>query len=452
MQRRNFFKLVGAASAVAMLPKLSYGAPATAKVVVVGGGLGGAAVAKYLRAWRGSDNIMVTLVTPAASYVSCIQSNLVVTGAIPASRITRDYGTLSSSRYNVTIQHGLVTSIDPALRRVYINDSSSYLDYDYLVLAPGVKFSPYDGDPYWPDSISGPNPPKLSYWQGDRASALETKLDAMVDREIFVMYIPSGPIKGGQAPYGRACAVADKLWSTSRRNCTVKVLDGHVPVAPATSPLPSQFVAAFASFDNIEYHHSVTLNPVNGVNLTAKLLNTSMGSIHFDVANVIPPQRANLDFAPALLAGHSFAPVNPQTFQSTVVGYDRVYIIGDAQGTPNLPKSGNIAADQAKICASAITRRIAGLTNHPLETSLAVSAVQFNAIRSTPGHLAAVYAHAGYQWNAAAHDATHPFNGWMPSSSYPDAGVSASGAVPASSKNYSQGLTWVQTLLDDCFI
>lgn len=154
-----------------------------------------------------------------------------------------------------------------------------------------------------------------------------------------------------------------------------------------------------------------------------------------------------------------FAPVNAQTFQSSVSGYDRVYIIGDAQGT-NLPKSGNIAADQAKICASAITRRIAGL---PPETSLAVSAVQFNAIRSTSARTA-VYAHAGFQWNATAHPlpttppSVQSANSWVASSAFlntngtdSDAGNSASGAVSVSSENYSQGLRWVDTLHDDCY-
>ncbi len=84
-----------------------------------------------------------------------------------------------------------------------LQDGSS-IPYDYLVLAPGVKFIPYEGDPN----------ATLSYWQGDRALALKAQLDAMVDGDTFVIYIPKGAIKGGQAPYGRACAVADKLWST----------------------------------------------------------------------------------------------------------------------------------------------------------------------------------------------------------------------------------------------
>ena len=425
MKRRNFFKVVGAGSAIAMLPKLSYGA--TANVVVVGGGLAGAAVAKYLRTWRGSDNVTVTLVTPASSYVTCLQSNLVVTGALPVSTITRNYDTLHS-RYGVTIQPGSATSIDPINRRVRVGGSDIF--YDYLVLAPGVKYIPYAGDPN----------ATLSFWKGEDASTLKTQIDNLHAGDTFVIYIPSGTIKGAQAPYGRACAVADR-----RPDCTVKVLDGH-------GSLPPLFVDPFASFNNIVYTPNVTLNSVN---LVAKTLATNIGLISYNAANVIPVQSANLDFASALLAGGPFAPVNAQTFESTVLGYDRVYIIGDAQGT-TLPKSGHIAADQAKNCASAITRRIAGLQP---ETSLALSAVQFNAIRSTSAHKA-VFSHSGFQWDGTAHPPPAPANNrWVASGAFlaanstadSDAGVSASGVITASSENYKQGLTWVATLLDDCF-
>jgi sulfide dehydrogenase [flavocytochrome c] flavoprotein subunit len=135
MQRRNFFKLMGAASAVAILPKLSYGATTPKNIVVVGGGLGGAAAAKYLKIWGGS-NVKVTLISPANTYVTCIQSNLVITGAQPVSSITRNYDTLSTS-YGVTIQPpGSVTAIDRVNHTVRVGNSN--IPYDYLVLAPGA--------------------------------------------------------------------------------------------------------------------------------------------------------------------------------------------------------------------------------------------------------------------------------------------------------------------------
>ena len=465
MKRRNFFKMIGAGTAVAMLPKFSYGASPTTNIVVVGGGLGGAAAAKYLKLW-GGGNVNVKLITSANNYMTCIQSNLVATGALSVSTITRNYDTLQSS-YGVTRRRGLVTAIDRVNQTVRVG--SSDIHYDYLVLAPGVKGIPYSGDPDL----------TLSFWEGSKASALKMHLDHIPDGGTFVMYIPSGTIKGALAPYGRACAVADYLQS---RGCKVIVLDGHTDI-------PSQkndFVAAFQSFGStlvagtnnftgpvLDYYAGVTLNSVN---IPAKTLDTSMGIIHYHAANVIPPQRAALDWANDYMgnslglvpAGQNFASVDFQTFASTVDPL--IYIIGDAQGT-TLPKSGNIAADQAKIVASVITRKIAGIT--ALETSLAVSAIQFNAIQSTNAHTA-VYAHAGYQWNKEAHTFTNPANqtviqsanSWVPSGDLrnnltgtdSDAGVSTNSiptslTIPAniSGKNYSQGLTWLDSLLADCY-
>ena len=291
MQRRNFFKLMGAASAVAILPKLSYGAT-TKNIVVVGGGLGGAAAAKYLKIWGGS-NVKVTLVTPASSYVTCIQSNLVITGAQPVSSITRNYNTLRSS-YGITIQPGSVTGITRGSTggTVSVQGLGTPISYDYLVLAPGVKGTPYSGDPNL----------TLSYWDGNKALALKAQLDQIPNGGTFAMYIPSGTIKGALAHYGRACAVADYL---KGRGCRVIVLEGH-PDIPSQK---NDFVAAFKSFGStliagtnnfsgpvIDYYAGVTLT---NLNLGAKKLITSAGIFPYHAANVILPQVAALDFAPA---------------------------------------------------------------------------------------------------------------------------------------------------------
>jgi NADPH-dependent 2,4-dienoyl-CoA reductase/sulfur reductase-like enzyme len=310
----------------------------------------------------------------------------------------------------------------------------------------------------------------LSYWEGSKALALKDELGKIPNGGTFVMYIPSGTIKGALAPYGRACAVADYL---KGRGCRVIVLDGH-PDIPSQK---NDFVAAFKSFGStlvagtnnftgpvIDYYAGVTLT---NVDLGAKKIYTNAGIFSYHAANVIPSQVANLGFALDLLPldpaspGNrvKFAPVNPQNFASTVDPL--IYIIGDAQGT-TLPKSGNIAADQAKIVASAITRKIAGL---PLETSLAIAAIQFNAIRSTSAKTA-VYAHSGFQWNGPAHPLPNPTNAaqtansWVASGAFlnangkdSNAGVSATAALAAniSTINYSQGLTWANSLLADCF-
>lgn len=461
MKRRNFFKFAATVPVVAMLPGLSHAALAGAspkKVLVVGGGMGGAAAARYLKLW-GGNAVDVYLITKDANYSTCIQSNLVITGAQPLSSITRNYSVLSSSGINV--QQNQVTGIKQDGAQVLVSFSAppklhTPSQYDYVILSPGM--GPV------PDSIPGETRNfSLSFWEGSKALDLKNALDHIPNKGTFVISIPSGSYKGSLAPYGRAFAIADYLQS---RNCKIVVVDGHADFVSQKN----DFVAALQSFGShllqtpnkysyyaggtVEYYPGATLNSVS---LKAKILHTNLpinfgstkdGDISYHVANVIPPQKANLDFASALLEGGSFAPVNAQTFASTVTGHPHVYVIGDAAFLPlpttpaaSVAKSGHAAVDEAKIAAAAILRKIAGRSP---ETSLVLSAVQYNAIRSTSAHKG-VYAHAGYQWDQA-HDS------WVASGGFlGDPSSTKDQAANISQENYNQGLAWRNALLADAF-
>ncbi len=461
MKRRNFFKFAAAVPVVAMLPELSHAALISAnpkKILVVGGGMGGAAAARYLKLWGGSA-VDVYLITKDASYSTCIQSNLVITGAQPLSSITRDYSALSSSGINVS--RNKVTGIKQEGAQVLVSFSippklDTPSQYDYVILSPGI--GPIPG------SIPGETRNfSLSFWEGNKALELKNALDRVPNGGTFVISIPSGTYKGSLAPYGRAFAVADYLQS---RNCKVIVVDGHIDFVSQKN----DFVAALQSFGShllqipnkysyyaggtVEYYPGVTLNSVS---LKAKILHTNLpinfgsskdGDIPYHAANVIPPQKANLDFAPALLDGGSFAPVNAQTFASTVTGFSHIYVIGDAAFLPlpttpptSVPKSGHAAVDEAKIAAAAILRTIAG---RPPETSLVLSAVQYNAIRSTSTHKG-IYAHAGYQWDQTR-------DSWVASGGFlGDASNTKDQMAHLSQGAYNQGLKWRNALLADAF-
>jgi sulfide dehydrogenase [flavocytochrome c] flavoprotein subunit len=107
--RRRFLQLAGMASAASVLPR-AFGAASPARVVVVGGGFGGATVAKYLRMW-GGDKVAVTLVDPNPSHIACILSNLVVTGALSMDRITLGYNALTE-KHGVLVKKGRVMAIN----------------------------------------------------------------------------------------------------------------------------------------------------------------------------------------------------------------------------------------------------------------------------------------------------------------------------------------------------
>ncbi len=91
MQRRDFLKAGAAAAAAAGLAGCAGipGAGTKARVVVVGGGYGGATAAKYIRMF--DPSIEVTLVEPNESFISCPISNLVLGGFKTMNDITTPY-------------------------------------------------------------------------------------------------------------------------------------------------------------------------------------------------------------------------------------------------------------------------------------------------------------------------------------------------------------------------
>src|SRR5574341_372157 len=83
MKRRDFLKLAGAVS----LAGCAAATPSKARVVVVGGGFGGATAAKYIRLW--DPSIDVVLVEREAQFISCPISNLVLAGYASMDEISR---------------------------------------------------------------------------------------------------------------------------------------------------------------------------------------------------------------------------------------------------------------------------------------------------------------------------------------------------------------------------
>lgn len=141
---RRFF-LWTAASALATLPATGRGAVPTgsakARVLVVGGGMAGASVAKYLRMW--GDSVDVTLIEREATYTSSIMSNLVLTGQRTLPSLTYRYDTLQR-RHGVRLIVDDVLEIDPVATSIKLA-SGKRLVADRVILAPGIDFDPVPG-------------------------------------------------------------------------------------------------------------------------------------------------------------------------------------------------------------------------------------------------------------------------------------------------------------------
>ena len=350
MGRREFLRtsgiglgvgLLGGGCATAMKGDF---APKTARrVVVVGGGWGGATAAKYVR--LGDPSIEVILLEPNRQFVSCPFSNLVLSGVRTLDSITFDYSGLR--RHGVRVIHEMASALDPAARRVRVGEG--YLEYDRAVVAPGVEFQ-------WElvEGLAENQDKVLHAWKaGPQTQALAEQLRAMPDGGVFVLSIPPAAYRCPPGPYERACQVAWYLKQSKPRSKLV-ILDANQNIISKTA----LFRAAWREYPNIDYRAS---NKVVKVDPGAREVTTDFGDkVKYDVVNLIPPQRAGTIAVQADLVGADkrWCEVNHLTFESAKA--PDVHVVGDSTIGLPVPKSGNVANAMGKVAAVAIVHQLNG--------------------------------------------------------------------------------------------
>jgi sulfite dehydrogenase len=339
----------GAALAVTSLAGcagLSASGPSLGRVVVVGGGYGGATAARYLKLWGG--NVDVTLVERNADFVSCPISNLVLGGYKQMSDITRGYGGLKS--VGVKVVQGDVTAIDVAGKKLRLAGGGE-LPYDRLVLSPGIDFMA--------DQVGGlqaalDSGRVLHSWKaGPQTVALRRQIESMPDGGVFALFIPKSPYRCPPGPYERACVVASYL-KTAKPKSKVLVLDANPEIQSKKALFERAFKQHYEGI--LEYRANAELKELSGN--VAKL---DFEDVKADVLNVIPPQRAgDLARGAGLLnMNNRWVGVNWLTMESTAA--PGIHVLGDATfPAPMMPKSGHMANQHAKVAAAAIIQLLKG--------------------------------------------------------------------------------------------
>jgi NADPH-dependent 2,4-dienoyl-CoA reductase/sulfur reductase-like enzyme len=349
--RRQFLRTSGTGLGLFVAGAAGCAAPLTGdfapkkgrRVVVIGGGWGGATAAKYVR--LGDPSIEVVLIEPNKQFVSCPFSNLVLSGVRTLDSLTRSYAGLRA--HGVRVLHAEATAIEPDRRRVAVGEG--YLEYDRAIVAPGVEFQfeQIQGLTEATDTV-------LHAWKaGPQTVALARQIQAMPDGGVFVLTIPPAAYRCPPGPYERVCQVAWYL-KNNKPKSKVIVLDANQDIISKTG----LFKAAWKMYPAIEYRAS---SKVAKVDPSTREVTTDFGDrVKYDVVNVIPPQRAGTIAVQADLVGGDkrWCEVNHVTYES--VKHKSIHVIGDATIGIPVPKSGTVANAMGKIAASAVVHLLNG--------------------------------------------------------------------------------------------
>ncbi len=327
------------------------------RVLIVGGGWGGLSAASHLK--RLAPELDVLLVDRQPAFTSFALSSrwLVDHGIAVVER--QDYAALAAARGYRFLQADVESIERPA--RV-ANTSAGRLDYDWLVLAPGIREN-------------------YAAWQVDDASAAaelrQRHGGAMVDAADLVslkqrlaafkggdllMTIPPAPYRCPPAPYERAMLIA---WWLKTRKIAGKlvIIDPNPMMSAFRSILLDRFRAQVTYIDHAN---------VRQIDPMRKTVSTDIDDVPFTEALLCPPQEAaGLLWQSGLIRrddsgrDSAWADQDVLTFRSRAD--ERVYIIGDAAGLVSplfgyYPKTGHVANRMGAIVAQEIAAASSGRT------------------------------------------------------------------------------------------
>ncbi len=358
VSRRQFGRLVGGAGALGAigLPRFAI-AQSTAKIVVIGGGAGGATAANYLKK-DGGAAVDVTLVEPNRTYSSSFFSNLYLGGFRSFSSLNHSYADLAKT--GVKLVHQRATTVDTIKKIVTLGDGKT-LSYDKLILSPGIEVK-YDSIPGYSKTAANSLAPHAYETSGAGKLQLGAMLSALPNGGTVAMVMPNNPYRCPPGPYERACMIAHYL-KTKKPKSKLVILDPK----KAFSKQPV-FQEAFDKYykDVIELNLSNDIDDqsVTQFDLKAREITTKAGKkVKFAIANVIPQQRAGDIAAKAGVTQGDWVPVNPETMQSKANA--DIYVLGDAVVAAEMPKSAFSANSQAKVAVNMILAEVAKKEKFP---------------------------------------------------------------------------------------
>ena len=355
LNRRNFIS-ASAGIAATMSSPMVFGA-SKPKVVVIGGGAGGATAARYI-AKDSKGAIDVTLVEPTRSYYTCFFSNLYLGGFRDFDSIGHRYGKLASD-FGINVVHDWAVDVDSSGKTVSLAGGGT-LNYDKLILSPGIDFVD-NSVPGW--DLSSQNKMPHSYKAGSQTQLLNAQIENMRQGGTYCMVAPPNPYRCPPGPYERVSMVAHKLKKT---NPSAKIL--------ILEPKP-KFSKQGLFEEGWNKHYSGMIEMI-GPEMGGKGVEVRPASMEVivdgeaekvDVCNVIPAMKAGKIAELAGVTDGNWAPTIAHTMQSRK--NNDIHILGDAAAQGDMPKSGFSANSQAKVCAMAVRGELTGSKVFPAKFS-----------------------------------------------------------------------------------
>jgi sulfide dehydrogenase [flavocytochrome c] flavoprotein chain len=344
--RRAVARGIAASAAAAALPCPSF-AQSAARIVVIGGGFGGASCARALR--KLDARLQVTLIEPNRIFTACPFSNEVIAGLREIEAQQFGYDKIAAD--GVTVIPQAAAKVDPHARTVGLADGSS-VGYDRLVLAPGIDLR-FDALPGYDEAASLKMP--HAWKAGEQTTLLRRQIEAMEDGGVVVLAVPAAPLRCPPAPYERASLIAHYL-KTKKPRSKILILDAKDGFSQQRL-----FEAAWKELypGMIERIALSQGGRVTSVDPATGTIVTDFGNYTAEVASVIPPQKAGRIAEIAGAADNTgWCPIDPVNFGSKVL--PNVHVIGDACIAGQIPKSASAANAQGNACAAVIANLISG--------------------------------------------------------------------------------------------
>ena len=352
INRRDFVKATGAIAAASAIGFPYIARAEGKKVVVVGGGTGGATAAKYLK--MADPSIDVTIIEPNETYYTCYLSNEVLSGERTLESLAQNYDGLKAR--GIKVVHDKAAGID-ADKKVVKTAGGDEFPYDRCIVSPGIKLL-YDKIEGYSEEAAQKMP--HAWKAGPQTTLLRSQIEAMDDGGVVVIVAPPNPFRCPPGPYERASQIAMYL-KEHKPKSKVLILDSKQKFSKqALFTQGWERLYGFGTENSLIEWQPGPDAAVVSVNGDGMSVETSFGdSVKGAVINVIPPQSAGKIAIESNLADDSgWCPVDKKSFESTLV--PGVHVIGDACIATQMPKSGYSANSQGKVAAAAVVSLLNG--------------------------------------------------------------------------------------------